>query len=650
MEGMDVNGISQDRTTSTESQDYPSSSKSCIGTFTSTPASARLFEDSDNAELPKTHSVCFDRRRLQEELAPLRSKPLSPIAWLPVEILTMIFVFLPVFNPNKAPWQSGTLPACLAVSQVSQLWRRVALGFKPLWTAIPMQCKLWTAIALERSRPAPIVLDIQIFPSQILPTKSDVPRFLETMPLALAELPRTCELTIELDLDPFLLETLPLLERSPAPYLEYLRIVSDGGWYDSLPNNIFSGVTPMKLRTLELHQCCIHPSAPLFRAPLTYLELESSMEWPSLDVFIETFKALPSLRTLALRSEDFSSLDDPTPSVHKPRSIDLPNLTFLTIVDGVKQVAVMLKYLTPPPDAILDITCVYHDEDNVEQVPAPSFISDVREAFSHHFAAAVAAGLSFCNVTFDSAFGFEPAGFAITASMPCTNSTIALPAAVEGASPPSPAVLPPRIKFSHYWPQRALDPEDSHAMTFLPELLSSLPAISGARAFYVFHPSAFRLTHDWAILAACMPQLHTICVHRNAAHGLVAAMATHDPGVPFLPMLKALDIRSVDFSDTSGEHLSLFSGLVLGTRASRRAPLDLLSIFDCDVTHAMFEVLRTNLGQDVVIWDGVVDAVTRAKEAARREDHEMMKALESAPGGDVVMSDLDSDSDSGQDE
>ncbi|KAI0066164.1 hypothetical protein BV25DRAFT_1912947 [Artomyces pyxidatus] len=530
------------------------------------------------------------------------------------ELLTMIFAILPSFKPT--PWKH--LPECFAVSQVSKTWRRVALDFKPLWSSIPLQCVAWMEIALERSRPFPISLDIRSYFNYRDPRYAEATASVSTItPLALYEISRVRELTFELESDtrPHLSDIVKHLNTSPAPELEIFSITSLSGCCFDSGHEIFGRATPMKLRTLDLCDFHIPRNSPLLLAPLTSLRLDNSIQWPTMDSFIETLMALPYLRVLLLVNLEMEpTIQDPTPSsVHCYHSVWLSHLEHLTITDGFQQVTTIMKYLSLPPTAVLDLKCEYFDGElgDVEPdvfVPHPTFKTDIRDALSHHFAAASAAGMSYERVSFG-LYGANTAGFELIASHPYRPSSTG-DVAVDDQPPPSTMFLPPRMAFAHVWPYEKVNPDDQQAMTFISEVIAALPVISGARIFNVRHTKAFRLAIDWERIAGCMPRLETIRVRRNSAHGLVAGMNIADATSTVFPALKFVEVRMVAFSEFSYDETSFYDGLLAGTSDGRRSAPPIVFIRDCDVSEEMVDELWTKLG-GMVKWDGVKDSVTR---------------------------------------
>ncbi|KAI0251767.1 hypothetical protein BJV78DRAFT_407053 [Lactifluus subvellereus] len=100
-----------------------------------------------------------------------------PITLLPVEILSEIMCYLPLFRGRDAPsirpldrdldpsrrfTKDGPIrtPHWVAVSQVCHRWRETAFACKALWTCIPLVSVRWAQCALRLSHPHPITLHI----------------------------------------------------------------------------------------------------------------------------------------------------------------------------------------------------------------------------------------------------------------------------------------------------------------------------------------------------------------------------------------------------------------------------------------------------------------------------------------------------------
>src|SRR5258708_37372795 len=100
-----------------------------------------------------------------------------PITLLPVEILSEIMCYMPLFYGHDAPdirplnrdldpsrrfTRDGPIrtPHWVAVSHVCHRWREIALKCKALWTCIPVVSVRWAERALALSDPHPLTLRI----------------------------------------------------------------------------------------------------------------------------------------------------------------------------------------------------------------------------------------------------------------------------------------------------------------------------------------------------------------------------------------------------------------------------------------------------------------------------------------------------------
>src|SRR5712691_3114799 len=111
--------------------------------------------------------------------SPFDASPTAPhpITLLPVEILSEIMCYMPLFYGYDAPsirpldrdldpstrfTRDGPIrtPHWVAVSHVCHLWREVALKCKALWTCIPLVTPAWAQRALTLSNPHPITIRI----------------------------------------------------------------------------------------------------------------------------------------------------------------------------------------------------------------------------------------------------------------------------------------------------------------------------------------------------------------------------------------------------------------------------------------------------------------------------------------------------------
>lgn len=103
---------------------------------------------------------------LEREIIALKIErnSISPVARLPPEILSSIFVAFAGLNQEPRPGPSyylgestRTVPWSV-LTEVSQHWRGVALGCPQLWSRIVFHKSGWAQLMLQRSKDAPLYI------------------------------------------------------------------------------------------------------------------------------------------------------------------------------------------------------------------------------------------------------------------------------------------------------------------------------------------------------------------------------------------------------------------------------------------------------------------------------------------------------------
>ncbi|KAI0034419.1 hypothetical protein K488DRAFT_84037 [Vararia minispora EC-137] len=172
------------------------------------------------------------------------------------EVLLMLFRCL-----RDRSLQDSTLGLLIVASHVCRRWRNVALGSPELWTTIPLKAGLrWAEVALERSKPEPIIIHIEATRSAPGPKQ-------ETVARVIRDLDRARKFSLNADgwpsptlLDETILQPLRGLS---APLLEELSLVFRDAYPDAF--GLLGAQPPTKLKTLTMHNAWF--SGPLFTAP-----------------------------------------------------------------------------------------------------------------------------------------------------------------------------------------------------------------------------------------------------------------------------------------------------------------------------------------------------------------------------------------------
>ncbi|KAI0055980.1 hypothetical protein BV25DRAFT_1669303 [Artomyces pyxidatus] len=279
-----------------------------------------------------------------------------PIAQLPVEILSTIFSYIPsMLNEDGSTiftYTTDGFPTWLAVTDVCRHWRRVAYECRPLWAYIPLGNIEWTRIALEQSKPGPIVIDIPDNFSGI-----DV----DAVIISFESMDRVVDFNwwsyIDFKDDPSKVRRIfdRLFCASTPTHLQSLTICLRTFYQGTLveiPDTLFMGQSLPELSEVTFSGPINIKAPTLLHAPsLTCLDLTEVGVgiWATMADVVETLRALPLLQTLSL-IQCLPALTDV-----QPTRIDLPHLTLLCLVDGIMPAAKILPFLFIPACEDLDL-------------------------------------------------------------------------------------------------------------------------------------------------------------------------------------------------------------------------------------------------------------------------------------------------------
>ncbi|KAI0303372.1 hypothetical protein B0F90DRAFT_1710492 [Multifurca ochricompacta] len=218
---------------------------------------------------------------------------LVPVSRLPNILLTHIFTLL--LNDSQHIYHQHTSPTCLHVSHVCRTWRDAALHCSLLWTNILFRPPEWTAIMLERSRTAPLTIEVLILPRDFANTA-----FLNSVRLALSHIRHIRYLCIILlDRCHDLGDLLSFFPSESPSALEELTLSS----HSDFPIYTFpSFESASQLRSLDLNRCHINWQMFSSLGNLTSLVLKDIpiISRPSIDNILFILRSMSNLEKLAL--------------------------------------------------------------------------------------------------------------------------------------------------------------------------------------------------------------------------------------------------------------------------------------------------------------------------------------------------------------
>ncbi|VDC04682.1 unnamed protein product [Peniophora sp. CBMAI 1063] len=304
--------------------------------------------------------------RLSGEYGPVE----SPVHSLPPEMLSAIFT-LTADIPFVVDGQWWT-PRVLRL--VCRHWKKLAEETPTLWRKVDLTGGLqWTEHALRWSKS--VTLDVRMGGRVYYPTT-----FMKCAEAALEELPRIHSLQLSaygnLELQAFA----DLFASQSAPFLAELHFLGESSTLvDVFHDNTFAGEVPTRLRVLSVASAGIVTSSPLFRAPLTTLDLQSCEVWENADELLHTLSILPMLKHLKLWTDD-DDLRIDVSKVHdfRPKAVKLLNLKSLSLRDDIKVILVIFKYLDIPHVTTVSIGA---DDDNIDSFMGSNVLSEMDSVF-----------------------------------------------------------------------------------------------------------------------------------------------------------------------------------------------------------------------------------------------------------------------------
>jgi hypothetical protein len=296
----------------------------------------------------------------------LRRNALSPISSLPPELFAAIFSFLcfPALQDGDRITHKHTR---FDLSHVCHQWREMALNQPFLWSEVDFS-RFSLACAREilaRAKTVPLDLHARI------PDWEDwnKVRFGAFQKQLQAHVPYAYRLSINAE-SLRLHKTLEGLV-SPAPTLEYLSLISRGGyWKDTLarvslhvsvPDTLFDGSAP-RLFHLYLFRFAISWKSPLLKG-LRHLEIHQPGLRPKLVAWLDALDEMSQLETLILLEASPKSPQDDI-----DHNTTLPSLTYLELKASPADCALALGHLDLPALTALSITVFLHLSDSFNDV------------------------------------------------------------------------------------------------------------------------------------------------------------------------------------------------------------------------------------------------------------------------------------------
>ncbi|KAI0312053.1 hypothetical protein OF83DRAFT_692846 [Amylostereum chailletii] len=244
-----------------------------------------------------------------------------PISRLAEDILAEIFLYFypSTIGQSTTPvsWDWKALDITWwSIPSVNRYWRFVALNTPRFWSMIQLSPNELTLAMLERSKKAPLTVDLNF---EGVGPLSDI----------LSHLDHTYILTLRISNDVYQDIVVPAITSTRAPMLEHLSLIREPfrSWsYQSSPDiedNFFDAHTP-RLRTLKLQKCTMSWTSPLLHANLTTFILTpfSPLPDPQIALMLDALDVMPGLRHL-----EFSSLgphtwrEDGSPLVFNPTNL-----------------------------------------------------------------------------------------------------------------------------------------------------------------------------------------------------------------------------------------------------------------------------------------------------------------------------------------
>jgi hypothetical protein len=537
--------------------------------------------------------------RLEENIRALKSRrnELSPISRLPVELLCKIFSLIGDDNGISYFKLGRFRESWSNFSQVSRHWRSSALSAPELWTKIPLNYPRWAQEMLLRSKMAKLTIR-----SGSSFESSNPKKYTEIVKSCLNQMIRVEEIKLTAIPGSILEEIFRDVPKS-APQLHTLCI-GGGGHSFRFTETGFSIREDFlhdteRLQYVELIKCKISWDCRLLTG-LTRLTLEDSLNANSSVIqVLHALQRMPALTDLCLKN----AIPDDSKGLSNHPDVDLPCLRELNISSGIGPLTAVLRHITFPNTAILNLTC---RETHSTQIDFSNFFSILSTKF---LSSLVIRSLSLRVPDYSQAPSLEL--YFWTASF------------IHDCFPPqSSRNVQCQLQIVLTWPSsqrqnygKALTSAfDAMSLPFLAQLqISTEDCID---------------SNTWVKTFGKLPLLERVCVHSCLPYSFLEALVYKTKAAEKLkaayrsvsfPKLRYLHLEGTDFDAIPVDKLLDY----LMERCERKAAIQVLRLDECYyITYDDVERLEEVVVD--VIWDGVEQEISEedSEEEEREYDSE----------------------------
>jgi hypothetical protein len=506
-----------------------------------------------------------------------RRNALAPIARLPPEILTEIFMF--VINLYHACCPRDAI-RFLRLIGVCRYWRAMMMDSPRLWSSLLFSNAELTAHMLQRSKLLPLVVRADL-------AMLGVDR--EALKLALLHTSRIRVLQIRaLALDKLLSEI-----DQPAPLLEFLRLANQNKYTTvTLPPLLFQDVTP-RLRYFAVYDVIV----PWYQLPrgLTHLEIRHYKYYPfqpghgqSLPTLHNVLSNCPALATLILHNTLPWTLEDPPQS---QCAVTLPQLSHLQLVGDLEDCCAVIHLISFPLTTTIVLRCILDEPPLLEPLQVLSKLGERR-------------GIRFPNGS-------------IHVESKAAESCVRFQLWTKADGNLNPLRVPlldlsfvgdPSEDATEYTPLiHALC--QGLSLTHLPRLEIDVSQLHEVPP------------HSWLTMLGCLNRLRALTVRASGVDGLFYALdltGMNKMDEIFLSRLQSLTLHGARF--TPEETLeSLWS--FLGSRMEMGMEVEILRLFKC-INLYRGEVKELKQGNPTVRWDGIEQGGNSDDDEEEEEEEE----------------------------